>query len=157
MNRNTSIIAAIITALGGIIAATISIIPQSDKFMANILAFLNPNKEITQDVTFTIQNILGSNQLSETATITIAGENRGQLSVNANSPSSILEVTLAKAGQYSYSISTSSVFQEAFGRSLERYGSGQGMIDVSGGEIFTLFANFSGPQGIITLQKNNSP
>ncbi len=154
MKRNT-VAAAIITAIGGIIAATISILPQADKFIPNILAFFNSKNEVRQEtnVTFTIHNTLGTNQLSETATISIDGEPVGKLSVNTRNPDSFLKVTVPQAGQHSYSVSTSAVFEQAFGRQLESYGAGQGFIHISGEETFNLITAFSGSQGVVSLQK----
>ncbi len=159
MKKNTSIIAAVITALGGITAAFISIIPQADQVIPNILALFNPNTETRQQetaVTFKIHNTLGTNQLSETATISINGELVGKLFVDANNRDSFLAVNVPQAGQQSYSISTVAVFEEAFGRQLERYGAGQGFIHVSNTvdeEIFMLVTAFSGSQPVVSLQK----
>ena len=156
MKRNTSVAAAIITAVGGITAATISILPQSDKFLPNILNFFNSKGEVRQEVTvtFTIHNTLGTNQLSETATVSINGEPVGKLSVDARKPDSFLKVTVPQAGQHSYSVSTSAVFEQVFGRQLESYGAGQGFIHISGEETFNLVTAFSGSQGVVSLQKS---
>ena len=151
MKRNTSIAAAIITAVGGITAATISVLPQANEFIPNILTFFNQDQK--SSVTFVIHNTLGTGQLSEAATISINGESVGRLSVNTRNPDSFLRVTVPQAGQHSYSVSTSAVFEQAFGRQLESYGAGQGFLYISGEETFNLVTAFSGARGVVSLQK----
>ena len=87
------------------------------------------------------------------AVVTINGEPVGKLSVDANNPDSFLEVTVPQAGQHSYSVSTVSVFEQASGRQRELYGAGQGFIQISGKETFSLVMAFSGSQSIVSLQK----
>lgn len=151
MKKNTSIIAAIITALGGIIAASISLLPHADKIMPNFWSLLNP-KGVQQEtaITFTIQNTLGINQLNEAVTITINSKPVGKLVVDTQNPHSFLQVTVPRAGQQSYTISSVANF---LGSNNQFYGTGQGFIDISGKETFVLVTAFNGSQGIVSLQK----
>jgi hypothetical protein len=148
MNRgNKSIIASLISAVGLIIAALISIqkphIPDS---------IFSPNKPF-QSVEFSIYDHLGSGQISESLTIIINGEMVGTISVDTFHPSAVIKVKVPKPGQHSYTISASTVFMDSFGNRIRLQGGGQGTVFISGGEEFSLVGTINGSQWLITLQK----
>lgn len=104
----------------------------------------------SSSVDFKIYDELGPSQISEQVTVLIDGRLVGTITVNEYYPSSVMNVTVPRSGQHSYTIEAQAVFYDQ-GQVFEYTGAGQGMIDVEEGKEFYLVATISGSTWLVSL------
>ena len=98
-----------------------------------------------------IRDELGDNQISEQVTVVLDGRRVGDLTVNADFPTSDLEVTVNEGGRHDYTLSVSSLEIADDGSYVERDASGQGTITAEAGTTFQVAFSGSGDNRDVTL------
>lgn len=101
-------------------------------------------------ITFSIKTQLAENEVSEQSRILIDGRPVGDLTVNEHFPEAMLTVTVPARGRYSYTVSSTLVFNHE-GKLAEFAGAGQGLITVEHGKAFELQAAVSGNNVILAI------
>lgn len=101
---------------------------------------------------FVIRDQLGPNQIAEEVDIIIDGEHVGTLAVDQNNTTDELNVSVPGGpGRYSYTASARAIFQDQQRRRMPASGTGQGMIEIQGNEVFELVGSFSGDTWQVTM------
>jgi hypothetical protein len=102
-------------------------------------------------VRFVIRDDLGENQISEQVTVVLDGRRVGSLTVNADYPTSDLEVSVDDAGRHDYTLAVSSLEVAEDGSYVERDAGGQGTITAETGTSFSVSFSESGGSRDATL------
>lgn len=101
---------------------------------------------------FNINDRLGEGQVSEQVTVLINGRIVGTLTVDEYHPNATMSVTVPRAGQYSYTVEATAVFNVQ-GQLLRYPGVGQGLLDVEANKVFDLAGSVSGNTWLITIME----
>lgn len=111
-----------------------------------------PTSLTSTPVDFVLTDQLGQGEVSEQVTVLVDGRNVGNLTVNQDYPDSKMTVTVAQAGQHSYTAEATAVFN-ADGNLIEYTGVGQGMIDVEPGQTYSLRGSVSGNTWLVSIEQ----
>lgn len=112
----------------------------------------NTNVLAAEPVDFLLTDQLGEDEISEQVTVLIDGRNVGNLTVSQPYPNAELRVTVPQAGQHSYAAEATAVFDDN-GETFEYTGTGQGMINVRAGKVYSLRGSVSGSTWLVSVQE----
>jgi hypothetical protein len=98
-----------------------------------------------------VQDQLGEGQITEQIAVHIDGRMVGTLTVDEVNPSSTLTVTLPKAGQYDYSLDSTTVFDHSEGP-IEVPGHGAGTLDARDGAALSVNYEDGGDHLVLYLE-----
>lgn len=138
----------------GVVVGVISVVAV---LIILVVVWLGLGEDVTVDgggsdsgdsVDFTIRGNLSPGNTATGVTIIIDGRNVGTLAVNQSDRTDELDVSMSSGpGRYGYTASGTTQFQD--GRTFS--GTGQGTIEVGGGEVFEVQGSGSGNNWQITL------
>ena len=99
----------------------------------------------------TMQDQLGEGQITEQIAVHVDGRMVGTLTVDEVNPTSTLTVTLPKAGQYDYSLDSTTVFDDSQGP-IEVPGHGAGTLDARDGAALSVTYEDGGDHLVLYLE-----
>ena len=105
-----------------------------------------------EPVDFLLTDELGDDELSEQVTVLIDGKNVGNLSVSEAYPTAQMRISVPQPGQHSYHAEATAIF-DANGQSFEYTGTGQGMINVRAGKVYSLRGSVSGNTWLVSIEE----
>ncbi|TCC51507.1 hypothetical protein E0H73_41050 [Kribbella pittospori] len=107
--------------------------------------------ETPTSIDFTIQDVLGEDQITEQVKVQVDDRVVGTLTVDVAHPTATLTVTVLKPGTHTYILSSLSTFDYE-GEMVEVPGSGDGQLDVSAGKLFKLRYEFGEEELMLRLE-----
>jgi hypothetical protein len=107
--------------------------------------------DMTGPIHLTMQDQLGEGQITEQIAVHVDGRMVGTLTVDEVNPASTLTVTLPKAGQYDYSLDSTTVFDDGEGP-IEVPGHGAGTLDARDGAALSVSYEDGGDHLVLYLE-----